>query len=973
VSADLAPLEQGLAKAKAQAVALSNSLGGRALTNFSAGIGQAAKNVEGLGRSMHGAASEVVAFGKSFLPFLGITAALGGLVKSFRDFASEQRDITVLATQIKLLGTNVGITIDQLEDFTDALKRQTGFTDDSIRSAERLGLQLGLTGKSLFDLTKLATDLATVMGSDVPSAMQTLARVANQPVETLRLLKREMNISPEVEAQVRALDKLGDRAGAANLLLNALQGRIGGIAASVHDSTAQGALDDLSNAMNDLSESVGGLLAKPEIIQFLHDLAAGINDLGNHLGDFGSYTEQKGEAAFFDFLRKLGAIDNSVIGATGGAPGFHVITDAERRGLMATTPSSLFGPLPATSAGTANVPLPQERPIHIEAAAVATQKLADTTAHAAAETKKLTDAQQQLVEELNTAQSVTRDFLGTFVHDLVDGKNAVDSITDALKNLQNRLIDIALDKVVQGLFAGLLGGGGSTGLFSGMFAARGASGGVFATGGVVGSTPVPSIRGHGKLKYDEFPAILHVGERVIPAGGNKPQVSGRQVLEMFGGRIPSFAGGLGVTPSGNYTYENATGYGASGQVTGTYWSATAPGRSFSYDSGPPLSSGGYGGFGGGGGGRAAPRAARFAGYPISPPVVRDPIIGIALPSLVNYGMPTDLVPFDDNFSKLFSTPPRRWSTGSDLGTTRQIPLGPVPPSFDPYGVGNPNPRDAQEALRLGASHTYGWPTVRNPIMSIAPTSGTRDTGGPGRVGFFPRFAAAPPAPFTFSAASRSADTLASFLPFSGRFDTADDLGVITPASTVRLSPFDTAARIVDSMTIRGVPTGGGFDSPVSGGSTAGDIGQPYGGAGGTVPYDLGFGGAYRRQRLPGYHHKGGYVGSSPAGPVRGLLGELWSRAPRLHAGLQADEYPAVLQAGERVIPRGGESASPKVTVTVNNYGSAQVETNTSSDGNGGIKIDIELDRLVAAKMRDGGSQISRQLASMGSRATPVRR
>lgn len=32
---------------------------------------------------------------------------------------------------------------------------------------------------------------------------------------------------------------------------------------------------------------------------------------------------------------------------------------------------------------------------------------------------------------------------------------------------------------------------------------------------------------------------------------------------------------------------------------------------------------------------------------------------------------------------------------------------------------------------------------------------------------------------------------------------------------------------------------------------------------------------------------------------------LWSGAPRLHNGLQADEYPAILQSGEQVIPRGG--------------------------------------------------------------------
>ena len=40
-------------------------------------------------------------------------------------------------------------------------------------------------------------------------------------------------------------------------------------------------------------------------------------------------------------------------------------------------------------------------------------------------------------------------------------------------------------------------------------------------------------------------------------------------------------------------------------------------------------------------------------------------------------------------------------------------------------------------------------------------------------------------------------------------------------------------------------------------------------------------------------------------PKRQVPAWLFEYAPRLHSGLAADEYPAILQRGEQVIPRGG--------------------------------------------------------------------
>ena len=88
-----------------------------------------------------------------------------------------------------------------------------------------------------------------------------------------------------------------------------------------------------------------------------------------------------------------------------------------------------------------------------------------------------------------------------------------------------------------------------------------------------------------------------------------------------------------------------------------------------------------------------------------------------------------------------------------------------------------------------------------------------------------------------------------------------------------------------------------------GGGLGGLFGGLFGG-GGDVGQGLDAGG------WGGLYHSGGVVGAT-AVSSRNLSPWVWANAPRLHSGayLQADEVPAILQRGERVIPAGGSSGS----------------------------------------------------------------
>jgi hypothetical protein len=78
-------------------------------------------------------------------------------------------------------------------------------------------------------------------------------------------------------------------------------------------------------------------------------------------------------------------------------------------------------------------------------------------------------------------------------------------------------------------------------------------------------------------------------------------------------------------------------------------------------------------------------------------------------------------------------------------------------------------------------------------------------------------------------------------------------------------------------------------------------------------------------------HDGGVVGQTSA-PTRSVSPGLFVGAPRLHGGLAPDEFPAILQKGETVIPKNKKAvagSAPPVTVNVINQTGQQSEAEAS--------------------------------------------
>ncbi len=107
-------------------------------------------------------------------------------------------------------------------------------------------------------------------------------------------------------------------------------------------------------------------------------------------------------------------------------------------------------------------------------------------------------------------------------------------------------------------------------------------------------------------------------------------------------------------------------------------------------------------------------------------------------------------------------------------------------------------------------------------------------------------------------------------------------------------------------------------------------------------------------------HAGGVVGRTGV-QKRHVPAALFDHAPRLHKGLRAGEFPAILEAGEKVIPRG---ANDNVTINVfNNAPNTQARTRERQEADGSHTIDILIDqfdtqigqRIIEGRSRIGGA------------------
>jgi phage-related minor tail protein len=190
-----------------------------------------------------------------------VVAIITTVVKALKDIDSAGRESAEMSLRLgaalKATGEVVGFTQHQLEGMADAMSKATRFDDDGIKRAQSVMLTFSnVTGGVFTRGMSLAADYAKVLGVDLSSAARVLGRALNDPVDGVGRLSLVIGkLDPETRDLIKTFQENGDTMQAQITLIEALEKKFGGFAATIGGSSVV-AVDKLRNAWGDLMKEL---------------------------------------------------------------------------------------------------------------------------------------------------------------------------------------------------------------------------------------------------------------------------------------------------------------------------------------------------------------------------------------------------------------------------------------------------------------------------------------------------------------------------------------------------------------------------------------------------------------------------------------------------------------------------------------------------------------------------------------------
>jgi hypothetical protein len=187
------------------------------------------------------------------IAFLAIKGGISDAVE-----AAQEWDETSAGLNQVLKDTGSSIPLSAIQAYAVQLQQTTLFGQNDILTSESMILSHQNLQASYEQTTDMAADLATKMGSDLPSATKILTNALADPVAGLNQLIRQGNIDFPAAAvtMIQNLAKAGDTAGADAVIMQTLQNSIGGMSQAAA-SAPGAALTQLQNSMTSLGIAIG--------------------------------------------------------------------------------------------------------------------------------------------------------------------------------------------------------------------------------------------------------------------------------------------------------------------------------------------------------------------------------------------------------------------------------------------------------------------------------------------------------------------------------------------------------------------------------------------------------------------------------------------------------------------------------------------------------------------------------------------
>lgn len=253
---------------------------------------------------------------------LAAAAAIGVVVlaidKGLEEFKQTEKAINALNAALKATDSSSGVTTERILKLGEAVEKNTLFKKtDILQAAAALTSFQNVAGTTFTRALRLSTDLATRLGTDVPSAADMLGRALDAPAEGLGRLDRKFtDLSPAQKEVIANFIKQGDIASAQAVILSHLEEKTRGLAES-QATGLTGSTNALNDAWNNLMESFGRTVGESDIAKAsLASLTSAVISLRKAIDPTQSERKTQLEKEIADMENSFGTrLDRAVLGS----------------------------------------------------------------------------------------------------------------------------------------------------------------------------------------------------------------------------------------------------------------------------------------------------------------------------------------------------------------------------------------------------------------------------------------------------------------------------------------------------------------------------------------------------------------------------------------------------------------------------------------------------------------------------------
>ncbi len=192
-------------------------------------------------------------------PFTLAAAALAGFAVAALSAEKTLRTEASWQTYATATGRAVGLSVESFKSLRDEMALLPGVSKATAATViAELATMRDLSTTSLKGIAKIASDVAVLMGTDMPTAAKDLARAFVDPAKGVVELNGQLKVFSATQiAAIEALAEMGDKAGAQALMLDTLKQASAGLATQGLTPLQQ-ATNNFGNAWDTAMKSLNG-------------------------------------------------------------------------------------------------------------------------------------------------------------------------------------------------------------------------------------------------------------------------------------------------------------------------------------------------------------------------------------------------------------------------------------------------------------------------------------------------------------------------------------------------------------------------------------------------------------------------------------------------------------------------------------------------------------------------------------------